>query len=83
VVHFRNRPQGFIRAQWYDLARRINNYHINEGKDVAYWKWTNSKSFTVKTVYEHLTRHDSGPSYKRVWKAKVPEKIKIFKWLVE
>jgi hypothetical protein len=27
-------------------------------------------------VYEYLTKEDSGPGYKRVWKEKMPEKIK-------
>jgi hypothetical protein len=34
-------------------------------------------------VYEHLTRSDDSPDYKRVWKAKIHEKIKTFMWLVE
>jgi hypothetical protein len=30
-----------------------------------------------------MTRSDDGPDYNRVWKAKIPEKIKTFMWLVE
>jgi hypothetical protein len=63
------------------LALALNNFHLNENKDVPCWKWTTSKRFTVKSVYEHLTRHDIGPDYKRVWKAKIPERVKIFMWL--
>jgi hypothetical protein len=37
----------------------------------------------VKSVYKHLTRNDIGPDYKRVWKAKMPERVKIFMWLME
>jgi hypothetical protein len=83
VVRFRTRLQGVIRDQWYAHAIALNNFPLNDSKDEAYWKWTTSKKFTVKSVYEHLTRHDNGPDYKRVWKAKIPEKIKIFMWLVE
>jgi hypothetical protein len=42
-----------------------------------------SKVFSVKSVYEHLTQSDNGPDFKRVWKAKLPAKIKTFMWLVE
>jgi hypothetical protein len=42
-----------------------------------------SSKFTVKYVYEHLTKRDEGISYSRVWRAKLPEKIKVFMWLVE
>jgi hypothetical protein len=38
---------------------------------------------SVKSVYEFLSREGAGGSYKRVWQAKIPEKIKIFMWLVE
>jgi hypothetical protein len=34
-------------------------------------------------VYEHLTKDDNGPDFKRVWKTKLPEKIKTLMWLVE
>jgi hypothetical protein len=40
----------------------------------VYWKWTPSKKFTVKSMYEHLTKDDCGPKFKRVWKVKIPEK---------
>jgi predicted AAA+ superfamily ATPase len=36
----------------------------------AIWKWSKSGKFTVKFVYEHLTKRDEGPSYSRVWRAK-------------
>jgi hypothetical protein len=38
---------------------------------------------SVKSVYEHLTKEDRGNSFKMVWKAKIPAKIKTFMWLVE
>jgi hypothetical protein len=83
VVQFKSRLHGVIREQWYALAVALNNFLLNESKDVSYWKWTTSKRFTVKYVYEHLTRHDNGPDYKRVWKAKIPAKNKVFMWLME
>jgi hypothetical protein len=52
-------------------------------RDEVYWKWTPSKKFTVKSMYEHQTRDDCGPKFKRIWKAKIPEKVKTFMWLVE
>jgi hypothetical protein len=30
-----------------------------------------------------MTRDDIGDSYTRIWKTKIPYKIKIFLWLVE
>jgi hypothetical protein len=39
--------------------------------------------FSVKSTYKFLCRHDCGYNSKRIWKAKIPLKIKIFLWLVE
>jgi hypothetical protein len=32
--------------------------------------------------FQMIERHDYGPSFKMIWKAKIPLKIKIFMWLV-
>jgi hypothetical protein len=61
-----------------------NKQHIHEWwEDVPIWRWTASNFFTVKSVYDHLTRDDKGLPYNRVWRAKIAEKIKIFMWLIE
>jgi hypothetical protein len=56
--------------------------NLNTGKDEAIWKWIGNKKFSLKSVYEFLTRDEYGPSYRKFWKAKIPEKIKMFMWLV-
>jgi hypothetical protein len=35
-----------------------------------------------KGVYEHLTKDEVGPAYKAIWRAKIPEKVRIFMWLI-
>jgi hypothetical protein len=42
--------QGLIRAQWYDLANKLNRFPLNNDNNVALWKWSVSKTFTVKSV---------------------------------
>jgi hypothetical protein len=68
--------------QWYVLATHLNNIHLNNERDRPIWKWTKSKKFSVKSVYEHLTKNENGPTYKAIWKTKIPEKVKLFMWLV-
>jgi hypothetical protein len=41
------------------------------------------KSFTTKSVYNHLTSDEKGNNYKHIWKSRIPYKIKIFTWLME
>jgi hypothetical protein len=78
-----NKIAGMVTEQWYNLATKLNGVILNNEKDKIYWKWSPSKVFTVKSVYEHLTKDDDGPKFQRVWKARIPEKIKTFMWLVE
>jgi hypothetical protein len=35
-----------------------------------------SGKFSIKSVYEHLTKNENGLAYKAIWNAKVPEKVK-------
>jgi hypothetical protein len=56
---------------------------LSQDNDQAIWKWSKSGKFTIKFVYEHLTKRDVGPSYNKVWRAKLPKKIKVFMWLVD
>jgi hypothetical protein len=83
VIQFKVRLYGILREQWYQLAANLNRVNLNNEKDIPIWNWTASKKFSVKSTYEQLTRGDGGSSYRRVWKAKLPKKIKIFMWLLE
>jgi hypothetical protein len=38
--------------------------------------------FFVKSTYNALTGSEGGPSFKYIWKGKIPAKIKIFLWLI-
>jgi hypothetical protein len=61
---------------------QLKRVTLNDENDVGIWKWSKTKKFIVKSVYEFLTSDEIGNSFSRV-KAKIPEKIKIFMWLVE
>jgi hypothetical protein len=36
---------------------------LENDDDEAIWEWTPSKVYTVKSMYEHLTRDDNGTSF--------------------
>jgi hypothetical protein len=56
VIDFKVRLHVIVRKQWYYLAATLNNVRLNENRDVPFWKWSNKKVFTVKSVYDHLSR---------------------------
>jgi hypothetical protein len=63
VIHFKTRLQGLIRDQWYNLASRLNNVNLNDENASIFWRWSPSKTSTVKSVYDHLTKDDDGPKF--------------------
>ena len=69
--------------QWMSVVGIVYQHHFEDTKDIPVWKWTKGKIFSTNSVYEFLTKDDSGLHYKHIWKAKIPYKIKIFMWLVE
>jgi hypothetical protein len=44
----------------------LNRVQLTPEKDKVLWKWTTSKKFSIKSVYNFLTRDDSGPPFARV-----------------
>jgi hypothetical protein len=61
VIQFKTRLQGLLREQWYELATKLYSVHLNDETDDVYGKWTPSRKFTVKSIYEHLIKDDCGP----------------------
>jgi hypothetical protein len=55
---------------------------VNDGEDIPVWSWTKNEKFSVKSVYMHLTKGGWDKKFRVIWKYKIPEKIKIFMWLV-
>jgi hypothetical protein len=39
--------------------------------------------YSMKSMYDMMCVWDTGDSFSRTWKAKIPYKIKIFLWMVE
>ena len=48
-----------------------------------FWKPENKGKFSVKSTYNALTSSEGGPTFKHIWKGKIPAKIKISLWLME
>jgi hypothetical protein len=82
VIQFKIRLPPIVREQWYRLGTRLNNVVLSDTKDKVVWRWAPSRKFTVRSIYRHLTKNDNGLSYKAIWKAKIPVKIKIFMWMI-
>jgi hypothetical protein len=64
------------------ILETVDRTDFMPGNDMTKWKFGSNGYFTVKSVYKALTISDSRPNHKKIWKGKIPVKIKIFLWLV-
>jgi hypothetical protein len=53
-----------IREQKYELADKLHRVSLNNADDEPVWRWTQSKIFSVKSVYVNLTRGENGPDFR-------------------
>jgi hypothetical protein len=70
-------PKGY--KDWRTLQDWLKETQLNDMKDEVLWGLSPSKKFTTRSLYNFLT--NGGISYKmakRIWKCRVPLKIRIF-----
>jgi hypothetical protein len=55
---FRRWLPNFLHNQWLELRAEVMVLHLTEGVDKARWGWGLKGNFTVKAVYDMITRDD-------------------------
>ena len=68
---------------WHELVSKVMNIVLTDANDSFKWTLTQNSVFTVKSMYRDLMLTNSIPCNSRVWKIKVPLKIKIFLWYLQ
>jgi len=81
-IRFRRWLHNEIRNEWEKIWEDASKFQLEEHEDIVVWSLGKNNKFTVKSVYNGLTKNDCGFSHKRIWKGKIPAKIKIFLWLL-
>jgi len=67
---------------WENIWRDAANFRLNSIDDSVIWTLGKRGTFNVKSIYNALSNSSNGIYYKKIWKEKIPEKIKIFLWLI-
>lgn len=71
-----------LRTCWDKILNDTMKFQLDNDSDVIFWSLEKSGKYSVKSLYNGLTKNESGNYHKRIWKGKIPEKIKIFLWLI-
>jgi hypothetical protein len=71
-----------LRVCWNNILHDTTTFLLSDNADTFIWNIGKKGRFTVKSVYDALTSPSTGRYHKHIWKGKIPEKIKIFLWLL-
>ena len=82
VMQFSRWLHGDLAAMWDKIWNDTVEFALSSDQDIITWKFEKNGKFSVKSLYDELTKNDSGIYQKRIWKGKIPPKIKIFLWLM-
>jgi len=70
-------------VMWNNLAARLSNITLNHERDEFKWNLDQAGVFTVKSHYLGLIHQNIPNTNKKIWKLKIPLKIKIFLWYLK
>jgi hypothetical protein len=65
-----------------EMRDKLHRITLTQDNDCHVWDWIKNKQFTVKSVYKDLFSAGIDRSFKHLWKAKIPLKIKVWLWLI-
>jgi hypothetical protein len=68
---------------WLVLVARISHVQLTEGSVLFKWSLTKSGLFTVRSLYQHLIDANPPFQHRKIWKMRIPLKIKIFLWFLQ
>lgn len=72
-----------LQGQWILIQSWVLDIQLNDSDDEVIWTHDEKGLFTVKSLYNWFVRDSPNHPFVRIWKAKIPLKIKIFLWLLE
>ena len=71
-------------AEWEELTELVENVVLSEAQDRLHWILEKSGKFTTSSLYKHIMNTGVRDVHMLlIWKAKIPLKIKIFRWQID
>ena len=67
-------------AQWHQLNLILSSTPLSHEHDEISWALARSGTYSVSSMYAHLSQGATFPIYRDIWEAKLPLKIKVFSW---
>jgi hypothetical protein len=69
--------------QWESLIEKLGGVRLQMGLDESYWCLEKKRHYTTKSMYRFLVHRGAINTHmRRLWKTKLPMKLKVFMWQV-
>jgi hypothetical protein len=81
ALSFRRRMTGNLQELFDELVALCSKFNLSSQEDKPIWRLGN-KGFTVNYLYKKNSLDQIKVPYRFLWKSKLPQKIKVFLWLV-
>jgi hypothetical protein len=77
---FRRDLSGHRLVYWKALLHHLANVQLQDGSDELYWNLHENGKFSVDSMYNVLIQDIPLDNNKKIYKLKIPLKIKVFRW---
>ena len=78
AITFRRYLPRDLRLQWDQIWSDVLAFNLVDESNTVLWTLEKNNKFSVKSMYNALTRSETGIYYKMLWKGKILAKIKLF-----
>ncbi|WVZ50906.1 LOW QUALITY PROTEIN: hypothetical protein U9M48_002112 [Paspalum notatum var. saurae] len=82
-ISFRRTLIGDNLVSWYELVLKVANISLAKGNNEFRWDLNKGGAYSVQFLYNVLIQDRSIPRNSKLWKLKIPLKIKIFLWYLK
>jgi hypothetical protein len=81
ALSFRRRMTGDLQGLFDELVALCSDFNLSNHEDKPVWR-LGKNGFTVNSLYKKNSLDQIKVPYRFLWKSKLPQKIKVFLWLV-
>jgi len=81
-ISFRRDLLGPRLAAWNELLTRLEDIQLSGEPEVFRWNLHQNGKFSVKSIYDAMVHCDVPVDNRKLWKLKIPLRVKIFLWFL-
>ena len=81
-ISFRRNLMGNNLRNWNRIVASLLEFNLQDGQDQLIWSLHSSGQYSVRSLYAVLVNNGVQVTHK-IWKSKIPARIKVFLWYLK